>query len=203
MSRIAKSVPQLSRPRAGGRDRADHARQRHDHHSDCRSSRSVTRGSPHAANHHEVTLVQLTFEFYMIEAKPENLIGDRAYISDQLDAEMRGQGTEMIAPQRSIRVRMKTQDGRRLRRYGRRWVVERFFDRLQWQWRLLIRLEYHRGKLCTGGCAGEDLCVQHERRCWQGRRTLLGRPFGAVSRAIPQCSGMLTDTSATLPTTVA
>ncbi|HKY34064.1 MAG TPA: response regulator [Candidatus Polarisedimenticolia bacterium] len=28
--------------------------------------------STHAANHHEVTLVQLTFEFYMIEAKPEN-----------------------------------------------------------------------------------------------------------------------------------
>ena len=25
----------------------------------------------HAANHHEVTLVQLTFDFYMIEAKPE------------------------------------------------------------------------------------------------------------------------------------
>jgi len=32
----------------------------------------------HAANHHEVTLVQLTFDFYMIEAKPENLIGDRS-----------------------------------------------------------------------------------------------------------------------------
>ena len=40
----------------------------------------------HAANHHEVTFVQLTFDFYMIEAKPENLIGDRAYDSDQLDA---------------------------------------------------------------------------------------------------------------------
>lgn len=36
----------------------------------------------HAANHHEVTLVQLTFDFYMIEAKPENLLGDRAYDSD-------------------------------------------------------------------------------------------------------------------------
>jgi hypothetical protein len=28
--------------------------------------------STHAANHHEVRLVQLCFEFYMIEAKPEN-----------------------------------------------------------------------------------------------------------------------------------
>jgi len=30
----------------------------------------------HAANHHEVRLVQLCFDFYMIEAEPEN--GDRA-----------------------------------------------------------------------------------------------------------------------------
>ena len=29
--------------------------------------------SAHAANHHEVRLVQLCFDFYMIEAKPENL----------------------------------------------------------------------------------------------------------------------------------
>jgi transposase len=34
--------------------------------------------STHAANHHEVRLVQLCFDFYMIEAKPENLIGDRS-----------------------------------------------------------------------------------------------------------------------------
>ena len=39
----------------------------------------------HAANHHEVTLVQLGFEFYMIEVKPEKLIGDRAHDSDKLD----------------------------------------------------------------------------------------------------------------------
>ena len=40
--------------------------------------------STHAANHHEVRLVQLCFDFYMIEAKPEDLIGDRAYDSDHL-----------------------------------------------------------------------------------------------------------------------
>jgi hypothetical protein len=47
----------------------------------------------HAATHHEVTLAQLTFDFYMIEAKPENLIGDKAYDSDPLDAATRAQGT--------------------------------------------------------------------------------------------------------------
>ena len=80
--------------------------------------------STHAANHHEVTLVQLSFDFYMIEAKPENLIGDKAYDSDELDASLKKQGVEMIAPHRSNR-KLKTQDGRRLRRYERRWLVER------------------------------------------------------------------------------
>ena len=62
----------------------------------------------------------------MIEAKPENLIGDRAYDSDALDEELRRDGIEMIAPHRSNRVRSLTQDRRKLRRYQRRWLVERF-----------------------------------------------------------------------------
>ncbi len=99
--------------------------------------------STHAANHHEVTLVQLCFDFYMIEAKPENLIGDKAYDSDQLDAELREEGVEMIAPHRENRTRPATQDGRRLRRYQRRWIVERFFAWLQWQRRLVVRWEYY------------------------------------------------------------
>ena len=60
--------------------------------------------STHAANHHEVRLVQLCFDFYMIEAKPENLIGDRAYDSDPLDEQLRRDGIEMIAPHRSNRA---------------------------------------------------------------------------------------------------
>jgi len=59
--------------------------------------------STHAANHHEVRLVQLCFDFYMIEAKPENLIGDRAYDSYPLDEQLRRDGIEMIAPHRSNR----------------------------------------------------------------------------------------------------
>jgi len=86
--------------------------------------------------------VQLTFDFCMIEAKPENLIGDKAYDSDQLEAAMRAQGTEMISPHRSNKKR-KTQDDRRLRRYERRWIVERFFAWIQWQRRLLVRWEYY------------------------------------------------------------
>src|SRR5262249_12421687 len=42
------------------------------------------------------THAELCFDFYMIEAKPENLIGDRAYDSDPLDKELRRDGVEMI-----------------------------------------------------------------------------------------------------------
>ena len=70
-------------------------------------------------------------------------MGDRTYDSDKLDAELRRDGVEMISPQRSNRRKLKTQDGRRLRRYERRWLVERFFAWLQWQRRLLVRWEFY------------------------------------------------------------
>lgn len=85
--------------------------------------------------------MQLTSDFYMIEAKPANLIGDRANDSGQRDAELREQGTEMISPHRANRVRPKTLYGQRLRRDERRWIVERFFAWIQWQRRLLVRWE--------------------------------------------------------------
>jgi transposase len=98
--------------------------------------------STHAANHHEITLVQLSFDFYMLEAKPDYLIGDRAYDSDPLDEELSQEGVEMIAPHSSNR-KLKTQDGRKLRRYARHWLVERYFAWMQWKRRLLVRWEYY------------------------------------------------------------
>ncbi|MDH4084338.1 MAG: transposase [Nitrospira sp.] len=77
----------------------------------------------------------------MLEANPEHLIGDRAYDSDSLDDDLKHDGVNMIAPHRSTR-KLKTQDGRHLRRYERRWLVERFLAWLQWKRRLLIRWEY-------------------------------------------------------------
>ena len=99
--------------------------------------------STHAANHHEVRLVQLCFDFYMIEAKLKTLVGDRAYDSDPLDDDLRKDGIEMVAPHRSNRRKRATQDGRRLRRYARRWLVERFFAWIQWQRRILVRWEFY------------------------------------------------------------
>ena len=80
--------------------------------------------STHAANHHEVRLVQPCFDFSHVEAKPENMIGDRAYDSDPLDEALRTDGIEMIAPHRSNRSEPPAQDRRRLSRYKRRWLVE-------------------------------------------------------------------------------
>ena len=76
-----------------------------------------------------------------IEQLPERLIGDKAYDSDALDKELKQQGIEMIAPHRKNRNK-KTQDGRKLRRYKRRWKVERFFAWLFNYRRCLVRYEY-------------------------------------------------------------
>jgi transposase len=75
----------------------------------------------------------------LIEAKPQNLIGDRAYDSGPLDEELRQDGIAMIAPHRANRTKPPTQDRRRLSRYMRRWLVERFFAWIQWQRRILVR----------------------------------------------------------------
>jgi len=93
-----------------------------------------------SASPHEVTLVHDTLENAFGFDLPQRLIGDRAYDSDVLDAELAFLGIEMIAPNR--RNRSKTQDGRPLRRYKRRWRVERLFAWLQNFRRLVIRWEW-------------------------------------------------------------
>jgi transposase len=70
------------------------------------------------------------------------LIGDKAYDSDPLDIELQEKGIEMIAPHKQNRKKPKTQDGRSLRRYKRRWKVERFFAWLQNFRRVATRFDY-------------------------------------------------------------
>jgi transposase len=92
---------------------------------------------------HEVTLVEATLEARLVAEVPQRLIGDKAYDSDQLDAALGKQGIEMIAPHRKNRKKPRTQDGRPLRRYRRRWKVERLFAWLGNFRRLVVRYEYH------------------------------------------------------------
>jgi len=93
----------------------------------------------------EVTLTQLTVESRITDAMPQRLIGDKAYDSDGLDRHLEAvYGIEMIAPNcKGRRPDRKAQDGRALRRYRRRWKVERFFAWLFNFPRLVVRYEYH------------------------------------------------------------
>src|SRR5579859_6267600 len=96
-----------------------------------------------SASPHEVTLVAATLDSRFVDDLPERLIGDRAYDADPLDAALAALGVEMIAPHRRNRKRPKTQDGRPLRRYKRRWKVERLFAWLGNFRRLVVRYERH------------------------------------------------------------
>src|SRR6266540_1915830 len=97
-----------------------------------------------SASPHEVTLVDATLDQRFTAAAPERLIGDKAYDSDTLDARLFAErGIELIAPHRTNRRRPPTQDGRPLRRYRRRWKMERLHAWLQNYRRVLVRWEYH------------------------------------------------------------
>jgi transposase len=98
--------------------------------------------SVESASPHEVKLVERVLEERFIDALPERLIGDKAYDSDPLDERLKQQGIEMIAPHRSNRKKKRTQDGRKLRRYKKRWRVERFFAWLFNYRRCVVRYEY-------------------------------------------------------------
>ena len=89
----------------------------------------------------EVKLVISTLEARFLPDLPERLIGDKAYDSDPLAAKLAEGDVELIAPNRSNR-KVKTQDGRPLRRYCRRWKIERLFAWLYNHRRLVNRWEY-------------------------------------------------------------
>jgi transposase len=96
-----------------------------------------------SATPHEVTLIAPTLDSRFVLELPQRLIGDRAYDADALDVVLAQLGIEMIAPHRRGRVRSKTQDGRPLRRYRRRWKIERLFAWLGNFRRLVVRYERH------------------------------------------------------------
>jgi transposase len=88
-----------------------------------------------SASPNEVTLIETTLKNVSVPRlgggrprnKPERLIYDRAADSDPLRKRLKNRGIELICPHRSNRTKPPTQDGRKLRRYRRRWKVERTF----------------------------------------------------------------------------
>jgi len=87
--------------------------------------------------------VKKSLKSRFIKTLPKWLIGDRAYDSDPLDRDLAKQDIALVAPHKRNRRQVKTQDGRTLRRYKRRWVVERFFAWLQNYRRIVVRYEQH------------------------------------------------------------
>jgi transposase len=88
----------------------------------------------HSASPAEVKLAETTLATIRVgrshhsgrpRQKPLRVIADKAYDSDPLRERLRQRGIELICPHKMNRVRPATQDGRALRRYQRRWIVER------------------------------------------------------------------------------
>jgi len=97
-----------------------------------------------SASPHEVTLVERTLDERFTPEAPMRLIGDKAYDSDPLDEKLLADhGVELVAPHRAGRKAPATQDGRTLRRYRRRWKIERLFAWLQTFRHLLTRFDYY------------------------------------------------------------
>jgi transposase len=105
---------------------------------------------PHSASPSEVRLAELTLQSIRVgrrhhagrpRQKPQRLIADRGYDSDPLRQQLARRGIELIVPHRRNRRKPPTQDGRALRRYKRRWTVERTFAWLGNFRRLVVRYD--------------------------------------------------------------
>jgi IS5 family transposase len=71
------------------------------------------------------------------------VIADKGHDSDPLRDELRREGLEPIIPHRKNRVKPSRNDGRRLRRYRQRWLVERTNAWLHCYRGLAVRWAYY------------------------------------------------------------
>lgn len=71
------------------------------------------------------------------------VVADRGFDSDALRDDLADLGSRLLAPHRKNRRRPSRNDGRRMRRYRRRYVVERTFGWLHSYRRLLVRHEWY------------------------------------------------------------
>src|SRR6516225_1577840 len=126
-----------------GGDRTDEARERHENHGNRGSSWIAALGQHACRQSPRSSAGTAMLRLLHDRGQAGEFNRRRAYDSDPLDEELRKDGIEMIAPHRSNRSKPPTQDRRRLSRYMRRWLVERFFAWIQWQRRILVRWEYY------------------------------------------------------------
>ncbi|WP_425614224.1 transposase [Anatilimnocola sp. NA78] len=96
----------------------------------------------------EVRMIEPLLEEAVTDYVPDCLIYDRAADSDPLRERLADRGVELICPHRRGRVRPPTQVGRPLRRYRRRWIIERTISWLHSFRRLVTRYEYYSFLFC-------------------------------------------------------
>jgi len=97
-----------------------------------------------AANLSETDLIEPALDDIPIPL-PNNvpLIADRGYDSDPLRERMEKQKIRLLSPHRRSRTRPSRNDGRRMRRYRHRFVIERTNSWLHCYRRLAHRWEYY------------------------------------------------------------
>jgi transposase len=103
-----------------------------------------------AASPAEVTRLEQTLDTIAVgrpgkpgrpRQRPARLIADRGYDSHPLRARLARRGIAPMIPARRHHKRATHQDGRKLRRYRRRWLVERTIAWLGQFRRLVVRYE--------------------------------------------------------------
>ena len=115
-------------------------------------------------------LTEATLDAAFVEELPPRLIADKAWDGQALQTRLaKERGIELIAPKRGgKRPSRRKQDGRALRRYKRRWKIERLFAWLK-RWRRL-----------AARCAGEWRSQHAEARTRQGGRQFPPRQLRAL-----------------------
>lgn len=96
-----------------------------------------------AASPAKGTLVGARFESVHVEEKPFHVVADEAYNSDSFRKSMAEEDMILLASHRCGRARSASHDGRSMRRYKKRWRIERMFAWLQNFRRFVVRFEYH------------------------------------------------------------
>lgn len=94
-----------------------------------------------SASPHETKLIESTLEASYAPAKVQRLIYDKAADSNALRQRMADLGIDLIAPENRSR-KTRVQDRRKLRRYRRRWKMERTFAWIATYRRLVVRYEH-------------------------------------------------------------
>ena len=95
------------------------------------------------ASYAEVRLIEPLLNGAVTPFVPDRLIYDRAADSDPLRQRLAQRDIELVCPHRKGRVRPATQDGRPLRRYRKRWIIERTIGWLHAFRRLVTRYEFY------------------------------------------------------------